>query len=72
MVVSCIVPVAGVTLQEADVVAHLKKLLASFKVPRKVLFFEEAELAVTGSEKVKVDGLRQLAAKRLGVAYAET
>jgi acyl-CoA synthetase (AMP-forming)/AMP-acid ligase II len=72
MVVACIVPVAGVTLKEDEVVAHLKKLLASFKIPRKVLFFDDAEMTLTGNDKVKVDGLRQLAAKRLGVAYADT
>jgi fatty-acyl-CoA synthase len=67
MVVSCIVPVDGATLKEDDLVAHLKKRLASFKIPRKVLFFEEAEFALTGNEKVKADTIRQLAAKRLGV-----
>jgi fatty-acyl-CoA synthase len=72
MVVSCVVPAHGFTLREDDVVAHLKQRLASFKVPRKVLFFEEAELAVTGSDKVKVDGIRQLAATRLGLATTQT
>jgi fatty-acyl-CoA synthase len=67
MVVSCIVPVDGTTLKEGEIVSHLKGRLASFKIPRKVLFFEEAEFALTGNEKVKADTIRQLAAKRLGV-----
>jgi acyl-CoA synthetase (AMP-forming)/AMP-acid ligase II len=72
IVVSCIVPAHGITLREDEVVAHLKQRLASFKVPRKVLFFEETELSVTGSDKVKVDGVRQLAAARLGVRTLRT
>lgn len=67
MVVSCVVPVDGATLLEAELVAHLKTRLASFKVPRKVLLLEEAEFALTGNEKTKVDEIRKLAAQRLGV-----
>jgi acyl-CoA synthetase (AMP-forming)/AMP-acid ligase II len=71
MVVACVVPLAGMTLREDDVVAHVKQRLASFKVPRKVLFFDESDFTLTGNEKVKVDGIRQLAAKRLGVTLSE-
>src|SRR5690606_36498536 len=53
MVVSCIVPVDGMTLAEADIVAFVKAEIASFKVPRKVLFFTDADYALTGNEKVK-------------------
>jgi fatty-acyl-CoA synthase len=72
MVVSCIVPAHGTRLNEADVVAHARQRLASFKVPKHVLFFEEAELSLTGSDKVKVDNIRQLAAARLGLASTDT
>jgi fatty-acyl-CoA synthase len=68
MVVSCIVPVEGATLAEDEIVGHLKKRLASFKLPRRVLFFADAEFALTGNEKVKVKEIRELAAKRLGVS----
>jgi hypothetical protein len=44
---------------------NLKAKLASFKVPRAFLFFREEEFAITGSEKVKTDQLRELAASRL-------
>lgn len=67
MVVSCIVPVEGASLQASEIVAHLKGRLASFKVPRRILFFREEELALTGNEKIKVDKVRQLVAERLAV-----
>jgi acyl-CoA synthetase (AMP-forming)/AMP-acid ligase II len=65
MVVACIVPVDGTTLKEDELVSFLRNRLASFKVPRKILFFEEGELALTGNEKIKLDRVRQLAANRL-------
>jgi fatty-acyl-CoA synthase len=65
MVVACIVPIDGVTLDEKELIAHLKERLASFKIPRKVLFFSEDEFALTGNEKVKAGELRELASKRL-------
>jgi fatty-acyl-CoA synthase len=39
--------------------------LASYKVPRHVLFFCEDEVALTGNAKIKAGELRELAAKRL-------
>jgi fatty-acyl-CoA synthase len=65
MVVACIVPHDGVTLSEAPIRDYLKAHLASFKVPRALLFFREEEFAVTGSEKVKIAALRTLATERL-------
>ena len=65
MVVSCIVPQDGVVLDESSVRAFLKERLASFKVPRRVLFFDEGEMVVTGSGKVKSGDLRLMVAKRL-------
>jgi acyl-CoA synthetase (AMP-forming)/AMP-acid ligase II len=67
MVVSCIVPVEGSDLQEVAIIAHLKMLLASYKIPRRVLFFAEDEFALTGNEKVKAAEIRQLACRRLGL-----
>lgn len=68
MVVTCIVPVDGVTLDEAEIVAFVKTEIASFKVPRRVLFFTDEDYAVTGNEKVKSSVVRELAAKALGVS----
>ncbi len=65
MVVSCVVPVEGATLEEGEIIAYLKERLASFKVPRKVLFFREEEFALTGNEKVKAGEVRQRAIERL-------
>jgi len=65
-VVTCIVPHDDATLTEEDVKAFAKAMLASFKVPRVVLFFAEDELATTGTNKIKTTDLRKLAAERLG------
>ena len=65
LVVACIVSQDGATLTANEVRDFAKQQLASYKVPRRVLFFEESELEVTGSAKVKTSTLRELAAKRL-------
>ncbi|MFT5481846.1 MAG: fatty-acyl-CoA synthase [Halieaceae bacterium] len=65
LVVACIVPQAGASLTPDTVRNFAKAQLASYKIPRRVLFFEESELELTGSAKVKISGLRDLAAKRL-------
>ncbi len=67
MVVSCIVPVDGANLEEGEVIDFLKQRLASFKLPRAVLFFSEEEYPLTGNEKVKAGDLKKLACQRLGV-----
>lgn len=67
MVVACIVPIEGEALDEEAIIAFLKEHLASFKVPRRVLFFREEDYAITGNEKVKASEVRQLACKRLGI-----
>jgi acyl-CoA synthetase (AMP-forming)/AMP-acid ligase II len=65
MVVACIVPDAGATLQEAAIRDYAKERLASYKVPRRILFVSEDDLSLTGSAKVKLSDLRELAAKNL-------
>jgi acyl-CoA synthetase (AMP-forming)/AMP-acid ligase II len=65
LVVTCIVAHAGARLDEAAVRAFAGEKLASYKVPRRVLFFAGDDLALTGSAKVKAGDLRALAAKRL-------
>ena len=60
LVVSCIVTLEGHALDE-DAVRNFARLkLASYKVPRRVLFLAEEELAMTGSAKVKTADLRAL------------
>ncbi len=65
LVVTCIVPHAGQDLTEDTIRNFAKASLASYKVPRRVLFFSEDLLATTGSAKIKTASLRALAAKRL-------
>jgi fatty-acyl-CoA synthase len=65
IVVSCVVPHVGVALSEPQIRDVLKGRLASYKVPRRVLFVDEADLSLTGSSKVKSSAMRDLAAKRL-------
>ena len=64
MVVSCVVPRDGVALGEVPIRDFLKQRLASYKVPRRVLFFRAEELPLTGSAKIKSE-LCELAARRL-------
>jgi acyl-CoA synthetase (AMP-forming)/AMP-acid ligase II len=65
MVVSCIVPHDNATLQPKDILAFLKERLASFKLPKEILFFKDEDIAVTGSGKVKVMQLRPIVSARL-------
>jgi fatty-acyl-CoA synthase len=65
VVVACIVPHEGASLEAEEIRNFLRERLASYKVPRHALFFREDEIALTGSAKIKSSDLRQLAAKRL-------
>jgi fatty-acyl-CoA synthase len=64
-VVACIVPQDGKQLDADALREFIKQQLASFKVPRDILFFEESEFTVTGSGKIKFKVLREVATKRL-------
>lgn len=61
---ACVVKRAGCSMSEDDVRAAAARLLAYFKVPRYVLFFDS--LPVTPSGKVRTAELRALAETRLG------
>lgn len=65
VVVACIVPHTGASPEAEEIRRFLRERLASYKVPRHVLFFDEDEIALTGSAKIKSSDLRQLAAQRL-------
>jgi len=67
MVVSCLVPHEGTALEETVIRDFLKTHLASYKVPRRLLFFLEQDIAMTGTDKVKADALVRIAAQRLNV-----
>jgi fatty-acyl-CoA synthase len=68
MVVACVVPSKEGDLDETSIRKYLKERLASYKVPRRVLYFGEDELSLTGSAKIKASDLRQLASERLEAA----
>ena len=70
IVVTCIVRHDGAPLDEASVRDFARIKLASYKTPRRVLFFSEADLALTGSAKVKTADLRRLAAATLAAETA--
>jgi len=65
MVVVCAVAHGDHVVDEAGVRAFLRGTLASYKIPRRILFFDEAELEHTGSAKIRTDALRRLAQARL-------
>ena len=65
IVVVCAVAQPGTALGEDDVRDFLRGKLASYKLPRRVLFFEEDELVLTGNAKIRADDLRRLATARL-------
>jgi len=65
VVVACVVPHAEGSLGAEEVRGFLRERLASYKVPRHVVFLREDEVALTGSAKIKTSDLRDLAAARL-------
>lgn len=70
LVVACVVPEAGVAIDEPRVRGFVSERLSSYKVPRRVLFVQESDLTLTGSNKVKLAPLRELAAQLLMAAGA--
>ncbi len=66
MVVMCAVLQDGDTLTEEAVRQRLRVHVAAYKVPKRVLFFDEHEIPMTvNAEKVKTKELRELVEQRL-------
>ncbi|WP_258956809.1 class I adenylate-forming enzyme family protein [Rhodococcus globerulus] len=65
VVVSCIVAHEGTDLHQEEIRTFLRERLASYKVPRHVLFFDEDQIALTGSAKIKSSEVRERAAQLL-------
>ena len=65
IVVACVVPDPGAAVDEQRVRSFVSERLSSYKVPRRVVFVQETDLTLTGSNKVKTAPLRELAAQRL-------
>lgn len=70
LVVSCIVPHEGASLSEQAIREYAKEKLASYKLPRRVLFVDESDLKTTGSAKIKTADLRKLATEMLAALDA--
>ena len=65
MVVACVVLRTGEKVTEETLRQFARQTLASYKVPRRVLFYAEEELPVTGTNKVRRKELAAMAAIRL-------
>lgn len=70
IVVSCAILRENETLDEDGLRAFAKESLASYKVPRRVLFFTEEELPMTGSNKIRRPELKKLVAERFAAEQA--
>lgn len=68
MVVTLVAPEPGHPLTGEDVIAFLKPKLASYKVPRKVIFVSGEDLGLTGTAKIKPAEARALAARKMAEA----
>ena len=68
MVVSLVAREEGHPLTEGEVIAFLKQRLASYKVPRRVLFVTGEDLNLTGTAKIKPAEARALAARVMEAA----
>jgi fatty-acyl-CoA synthase len=65
MVVTLVAPEAGHPVTGDDVIAFLRAKLASYKVPRKVIFVSDADLNLTGTAKIKPAEARALAQRKM-------
>ncbi len=55
----------GSDVDEDAVRSFLRGRLASYKIPRHVVFFDDADITLTGNAKIKAAELRSLVARRL-------
>jgi fatty-acyl-CoA synthase len=65
LVVLCAVPAEGATVDGEALRRFLRKKIAGYKVPRRVLVMAAAELPTTGTDKVRLAELRALVTSRL-------
>ena len=72
VVIGCIVPNRVAVIDEAAIRDFARQSLASYKVPRRFLFFRDEELSTTGSDKVKTTDLRELVVARLSAEAGPT
>jgi acyl-CoA synthetase (AMP-forming)/AMP-acid ligase II len=65
IVVICAIPAPDANPSEAELRAFLKEHLSAYKLPRRTLFFSEADLDLTGTNKIRLEPLRKAALARL-------
>jgi acyl-CoA synthetase (AMP-forming)/AMP-acid ligase II len=65
MVVVVAVAQEGARVDENDVRSFLRGRVASYKIPRRVIFVREQDLSLTGNQKIRPEDLRVLAGARL-------
>lgn len=70
VVCAVLVPGRGVPA-EAAVLDALRGVIAAYKLPRRVLFFDDAEVPKTGTQKLRATVLRDVAHARLRAERAE-
>jgi acyl-CoA synthetase (AMP-forming)/AMP-acid ligase II len=70
-IVLCAVPSGAEPPAVEAIAAHLKDKLARYKLPRKILFFDNAEVSYTGNQKIQVDPMREAVEKRLAQERVE-
>lgn len=72
MVVLCVVLKDGARAEPADIAAFLRERISSYKVPKRVLFFADGEIPMTGSDtKVRDSELLSLVQARLSTDGVE-
>jgi acyl-CoA synthetase (AMP-forming)/AMP-acid ligase II len=71
IVVICAIPAPDANPSEAGLRAFLKEHLSAYKLPRRILFFTEADLDLTGNNKIRLEPLRKAALARLEAEGAE-
>ena len=73
LVVACITLKEGADATEEDIQSFLRQRVASYKVPKRVLFFDDGEIPMTTSDtKVRDEALLALAVERLAAQPVPT
>jgi fatty-acyl-CoA synthase len=69
-IVLCVVPTGGAQVDVPGLEAFLREALSVYKLPRAVFVLRAEEVSYTGSQKVQVEPLREIALARLRAARA--
>ncbi|MCP4903562.1 MAG: acyl--CoA ligase [bacterium] len=68
VVILCALPNHGSAPPPETIRNFLRERLATYKVPRHILFFDEDEIGFTGSQKIQIGPLREEVGRRLAEA----